>query len=480
MKRLKEFIPEKNGFYGSLWLIAPVVIWFSYWPNLHFGQDGTMNFEVSLPIILLLVMGLASVPSILKNWRSLAKNRPVWLIVALVAYTCLTIFWSVNPLRSLLTAGIAGLIGLVALGAIAEREKLRRLLPKIVNIYLWSALAMSGLAIIQFIAGIWLPQSVTLLCDGCVAEQFGFPRPNVFAIEPQFFGNMLLPAILILTHRLLSEGVKWRVFDNYDRLSLMLLALFLTMSRGAIYSLAVGLVILVVIHIKRLKNISALAGLLMVTFVASLGVQGAGAVLNPAISETFAGAVSKSVNQLTLGVVNITAKEKSENGTQEPAPEVTIGAENQTQEAKSEPNYDGYVEESTTARTSRSEMALEAWRQSLPTMLFGVGVGGAGMAMHQAFPELIGAREIVQNEFVERLLERGIVGLGLFLAVLGWVFYLTRHKKWLWAIAVAFIAQWNFFSGYPNALHIYLALIALIVVGLSAGKLSDLSRDAEI
>ena len=123
MKRLKEFVSEKAGFYGNLWLIAPVVIWFSYWPNWHFGQDSTMNFEISLPIILLLVMGLASVPSIVKNRRSLAKNRLAWLIVALVAYTCLTTFWSVNPLRSLLTAGIAGLIGLVAIGVIAEGEK---------------------------------------------------------------------------------------------------------------------------------------------------------------------------------------------------------------------------------------------------------------------------------------------------------------------------------------------------------------------
>lgn len=339
---------------------------------------------------------------------------------------------------------------------------------------------MSGLAIIQFMAGIWLPQSTTLLCDGCVVQQFGFARPNVFAIEPQFFGSMLLPAILILTHRLLSGGVKWRAFDDYGRLSLVLLALFLTMSRGAIYSLAVGLVILVAIHIKRLKNIATLAGLLMVTFVASLGMQGAGAVLNPVISETFAGAVSKSVSQLTLGVVNITTKEKNEKGVQESSIESTVGTENQLQEAKSEPNYDGYVEESTIARTSRSGMALEAWRQSPQTMLFGVGIGGAGVAMHQTFPEQIGAREIVQNEFVERLLERGVVGLGLSLAVLGWIFYLTRHKKWLWTIPVAFVAQWSFFSGYPNALHIYLTLIVLVVVGLAAGKPPKLSRDAKI
>ena len=174
MKRLKDFVPEKIGIYGGLWLAAPVLIWFSYWPNLHFGQDGTMNFEISLPLALLVLLGFASLPGIFRNWRQLAKSRWIWAVVALVAFTCLTVLWSVNPLRSLLTAGIAGLLGLVAIGAVAERKKITKLLPKIVNIYLWSAVVMSVLALVQFIAGIWLPQPVTLLCDGCVAAQFGF------------------------------------------------------------------------------------------------------------------------------------------------------------------------------------------------------------------------------------------------------------------------------------------------------------------
>ena len=69
MKRLKDFVPEKIGIYGGLWLVAPVLIWFSYWPNLHFGQDGTMNFEISLPLVLLVLLGLASLPGIFRNWR---------------------------------------------------------------------------------------------------------------------------------------------------------------------------------------------------------------------------------------------------------------------------------------------------------------------------------------------------------------------------------------------------------------------------
>ena len=463
MKRLKDFVPEKIGIYGGLWLAAPVMIWFSYWPNLHFGQDGTMNFEISLPLALLVLLGLASLPGIFRNWRQLAKSRWTWVVVALVAFTCLTVLWSVNPLRSLLTAGIAGLLGLVAIGAVAERKKITKLLPKIVNIYLWSAVVMSVLALVQFIAGIWLPQPVTLLCDGCVAAQFGFARPNVFAIEPQFLGNMLLPAILIVSRRILTGRERWRVFDWYDGFVLMLLALMLTMSRGAIYALIIGLVVLVVVYRKQLKNIAILAGLSLVTLVASLGAQGMASVLNPTISETFIGAVGKSISQLTLGVVDITTVD-TKPAAENPAPTEDTN--------KQQPVFDGYVEESTDARTSRSSIALSAWSQSPARMIFGAGVGGAGVAMHQASPDQLGAREIVQNEFVERLLERGIIGLLLSVSAVGYLVYLTRHQKWLWSIIAALLFQLCFFSGYPNALHIYLAFILMSVIGSSPRRKS--------
>ncbi|HMR73295.1 MAG TPA: hypothetical protein PKD68_04785, partial [Candidatus Saccharibacteria bacterium] len=74
-----------------------------------------------------------------------------------------------------------------------------------------------------------------------------------------------------------------------------------------------------------------------------------------------------------------------------------------------------------------------------------------------------GARQIVQNQYVEVLLEYGLVGFGLFVAILAGIVRNTRHSKWVWALLLAYIVQWNFFSGYPNALHIYLVLIAVYV-----------------
>ena len=105
-------------------------------------------------------------------------------------------------------------------------------------------------------------------------------------------------------------------------------------------------------------------------------------------------------------------------------------------------------------------------------MIFGSGIGGAGVAMHKVNPDQLGAREIVQNEFIERLLERGIVGLAFSLLAVGYLIYLTRHQKWLWSIIVALLFQLCFFSGYPNALHIYLTFILMSVIGLSPKRKS--------
>jgi len=442
--------------YELLWLAAPVVIWFSYYPNIHLGQDETMNFEISLPLILLALLALVSAPYVVRNWRKVFTQKFVWAVSALSVYSMASMFWSANPTRGLLTGGIIGLLYLVFLGAIANKDRLCKLLPRVAKVYVTSAVVMSGLALLQFVLGIWLPQSITLLCDGCVSAQFGFPRPNVFAIEPQFFANMLLPAILILAHRVMSRGVKWRLIDDSGHLGIMLLSLFLTMSRGAIYALVIGLMILAVIHITRLRRLAVFAGISALTLVASFTLQGAAAALSPKVSETFTGAVAKSINQLSMGVIDISQPEP-EDETQQP----------QVEEGKEAPAFDGYVEESTDIRMGRTEMALETWGRDVPTMLFGVGLGGAGVAVQQQFPGQTGAREIVQNEYVERLLERGVIGLTLTLGAIGWLVYLLRSQKWLWSIIAALLFQYLLFSGYPNVTHVYLVLILVAAAGMS-------------
>ena len=87
--------------------------------------------------------------------------------------------------------------------------------------------------------------------------------------------------------------------------------------------------------------------------------------------------------------------------------------------------------------------------------------------MHQTAPErIVGSREIVQNEYSEMLLEGGIVKLGLFVVSIIAICIITRRQKWLWAMIIASLIQLAFFSGYPNALHIYLMLIIVAAITL--------------
>lgn len=63
---------------------------------------------------------------------------------------------------------------------------------------------------------------------------------------------------------------------------------------------------------------------------------------------------------------------------------------------------------------------------------------------------------MVQNEYLEILLEIGLVGLLIFVALVVGVFVKTKRANYLWPIIAALLLQWWFFSGYPNSLHIFL------------------------
>lgn len=461
LSRLRRFL-VKHSVLEILWLGSPVAIWFAYQPLIRFGQDGTMNYELSVAMLYVLVMALAGLPMTWRQRKRLVRMKAVWLVGAFVVLSVLSLLWTMNLTRGVLTVGVTGLLCLVFLGAMADQNRLKKLTPKIVKVYLWSAVAMCGLAVLQFAVGLWSSSSATLLCAGCVAEQFGFVRPNVFLIEPQFLGSALLPAGLVLTHRVLVEKRDWK---NCLGLLIVVITLVLTLSRGALLAFAVGEMILVVLNWRLVRRLAIVVGISVAGLVVALAMQGSAVAVNPRVDESFVGGVTKSIHQLTMGVVDLRPVA--------PADEV-VGVPEEVELVEepgaSESNFDGYVEESTNARTTRSSLALRRWGVDLPTVLFGVGVGSAGMAIHQAFPEELGAREIVQNEYIEVLLERGAIGLASFLAILVGLLMVSREQRWLWAVIAAFMVQWNFFSGYPNALHIYLTLVVIALVPLGRVK----------
>lgn len=77
---------------------------------------------------------------------------------------------------------------------------------------------------------------------------------------------------------------------------------------------------------------------------------------------------------------------------------------------------------------------------------------------------------MVQNNYLELLLELGVIGIILFIVVLVAWFRTTKQNVAAWAIMAAFVVQWWFFSGYPNALHIFLLMAFFYVLSVQRRK----------
>ncbi len=663
----------------SLIYILPAVLFFSYHPVISFGANGSMNFELSLPLIWLVIFDVLSFILIIRlnsqaprpayrqpqvaSRRKPQKNQypdasskpPFWrlqshlqlpglsdrrffLLSLFPLYLTISIFWSANPLRGFLTAGIAWLIFFAVFSIIYLLPLSDKPLQFRRNLLLSILISSSLICIWCFVQSILdimnIGREYTLLCRGCTYHSFGFPHPSGFAIEPQFMGNLLLaPTLMALYLVVFSTSIPGSktnhssgshlsaspcpttaeqsptssfTFRKSQRTLLILCAGFLsltllfTFSRGAIYAYAVALFILFIFALKHHQFRWSLIVIPVVSFLLSLSLQGLFAELGPT-SETFVGGVTKSIHQLSLGLIDLRPHsvenstssvdnsvenvekpvQKSQNPVENPVKSVhnlQIPVENiarlvqnstipspsivkfttsivenspilsgkpvynssqimqkpvnpvyiSTQIVEKTPqlsgnlvqkqgstHFDGYVAESTNIRLSLNSTAIQTWlhapghriislgedciqpdsqhcvRLSPSSILFGVGLGGAGTAMHAAYPtEVTSAKEIVQNQYFSLLLETGLFGVilalfGLMVCFCPQLFSrkfldgrtappsssspITPSSKaprsdfWhhpalplLLSLLVAYVITLNFFSGLPNALQIYL------------------------
>ena len=432
-------------------LLAPLVVWFSYQPNIYLGHSSAMNIELSLVLIYVAVLAVTALPLISSNYKKLLQCNLVRITGLFILWSFMSIVWSNNLSRAILTTGVGAALFTVLLGILSTDVK--KLTPILKNTYIASAAFMSVLAIIQVAYGAWFDWG---LCRGCLAAGFGFVRPSVFAIEPQFFGSLLLAPILILAARFLRKTV---TKTDVILLCIMVTAMYLTLSRGAIFSLVIAIACLMFLYRNSLIKKSRLVFLPLVV-LAGFGVgmvwHGIFTEINPRVSDGFYDSVSKSVNQLTLGKVNL-PKLTASGDSQAASP--LAAAVKTTNHPKA--HFSGYVETSTSERTSMLNLALQTWSKDWTTMLFGTGIGSSGRAIQQYTHKLATEAEITQNQYIEILLENGLIGAVLCLMAVVIYLYDTRRDKLTWAILIAFALQWNFFSGLPNALHIYLVLAVI-------------------
>lgn len=563
--------------YFALLYLLPAVLFFSYYPLISLGSDATMNFELSLPLIFLVLFDLIAFINLLFSLQSFSSpqksatisrdpepysssdnpkssrhkkshvqhfpglsDRKFFLFALFPLYATLSIFWSANSTRAVLTAGVLWLTFFAAFSVIyitpllSPSSSLRRGL--ILSIFI-STSAVCLFCWIQCLLDVLgTPRETTLLCPGCTYRTFGFPHPSGFAIEPQFMGNLLLaPTLLSLyflafdqnkvkernvnstkqaktsfskgsgvttrnsTATLQRQALRMRLEKRQVvacALCTMLFSstLFLTLSRGAIYAYAVALFILFIFAIIRRQKWPRLILIPVITFFISLTAQGIFSAMSPT-SDTFISGTTKVIHQLSLGIIDLRPKSTDstpvnpvENSESTPEMGASQFSDNTTTSSGSSPDsssdssqFDGYIPASTDTRLGLNQLALQTWLSSPYYIFFGAGLGGAGIAMSEVFPDNIYAapNAIVQNEGISLLLELGLFGIALVLVALALAFIPGKYLKFFclspaetsasapsfWQLSalplflsliIAYLITLAFFSGLPNALQIYL------------------------
>ena len=505
-------------------LCLPFCIFFSYHPVIPIFSTSTTNFELSIPLLWLLVFAILSLPENFRLYiyslRAVIKAKshvnkaprpsshyktdklyPHFLRLFSLAYPFFVTVNSIgspNFLRAILTSGVIWCISLSLLTILQNISQYKTQIGKSFNKNLLIASTLASvfcwLQSILDIAGV--PREATFLCKGCTSTVFGFPHPNGFAIEPQFMANLLLAPIFLSLFYLLERPKKHLSklksdpypasrLGHFLRLGLPLFlvaTLYLTLSRGAIFSFWVSVFVLFIYQIiKLIKQKSCRREILFrqplifsaVVFLPlffTLSAQGLFTELGPT-SHNFFDGVSTSVSQLSLGRIDLAKvfHETNENNKthethESNKPHLSDLNTDAAASVQKAPKFTSYIEESTNIRLNLNRLAISSWRTSLRRMLTGVGLGAAGLTLYQEFPELGSPKEIIQNEYLAILYEQGICGVIMIICV-GILFVLTyklhnkNHEKisiYGRVLALSFALTLCFFSGLPNALHIYL------------------------
>ena len=452
-----------------LFCLLPASLYFSYYPLISLGENTTMNFELSIPLIILFLFAFFSIPELCRLVSSWSWKKSL-LIFAIPIYATISLCWTENILRGALTAGVLWCI-FISIASIYELYSAKKCCKDyntiMIYIYLSVTLLVCLFCLLQCILDVaGVDRGTTLLCPGCTSYSFGFPHPSGFAIEPQFMGNLLLFPSLLSLYGLLH-------FDEYfrDRRSrilalvfsgIVIFTLFITFSRGAIYSFVIAATFLL-FYEKIRTHTSIIRPTIVVVSCMILSIISQGIMSEYSqFDSTFLSGVSSSISQLSLGIINIPTSQVKEH--QEPPLESSFDVS-----VSEAPVFDGYVENSTDERLLLSGLAFSAWNEDYMSFALGHGLGSSGVVIHRLFPTKTDEKEIIQNELLAILLELGITGL-IIVAVIFVKFYQNsrciREAPLLYSVIIAFVVSLMFFSGLPNALHIYI-LPAILFLCLS-------------
>lgn len=463
--------------------LLPTALFLSYHPHIKVTTLPFMYIELSVTLIWLALFSLLSIPFLPESFKSLMRHfsvkiRPFFLLVfSLTAiFITFSVMTSPSRLRGLLTliVLICLAISILTIPKLISSQKIK---TKIIKLIILNGAFFAAICFLQCLLDLFgINRDITLLCQGCTYRTFGFPHPNGFAVEPQFMGNLLLAPALLSLLLISNQKLRQNFFSRQDNFSkslpiltiFLIITLFLTFSRGAIYAFLLAVFALIILSIAKKhhqplqSNLKIIISVTLLSFVVSLLFQGIFSALSPT-NDTFQSGITKSLHQLSLGKIDL------RNIPQHPAKTKTPSKPS----SNLAPSHDGYIAESTNIRLKLSECGLDLWDDSPKNLLFGVGLGGAGQALYRKNPNFPGTpKEIIQNEFVSILVELGLLGAILILLCFSLIFYLFAKLShlYIFIFILAYAATLGFFSGLPNALHIYLIPALLFGAFASSSK----------
>ena len=512
--------------------ILPLCLFFSYFPVISLGSGESMNFELSVPLLWLVVFDVAAFSQMVIEKKLFKGLRGKWVWLLFPVFVTLSLIWSLNRVRGILTVGIMWLLVFAGYAMWSFREIFdAEFRAKWLKWLLGSTLFVCGWCLLQCVLDlVGVSRDYSLMCAGCTYQMFGFPHPNGFAIEPQFMGNLLLaPAMVAIVLYLKKQNNKKLEHKKHEPVVVLttvtdedlvlkyqaesdfavvkttprecsssnfilfcffviITSLFLTFSRGAIYAFTVGLCFMTGYLLVKKKNRMLFAKRMGViwlivagAFLFTLNLQGVMAAVSPT-NDTYMSGVAKVLNHLSLGIIDIRGSSEDSGGNDiemtkntevitkkqgeqlvenyvEKFEEKVVENSDSTQSV-----FDGYVAESTEVRMQLTHFSLRAWSGNVSTVFVGSGIGGAGVKLfNDGLTD--SPKEIVQNEYASLLLETGLIGISLFALMLVLIVRIVLKNPMrimILGLLVAYGVSLLFFSGFANALHIYLLPMVLV------------------
>ena len=410
-----------------------------------------------------------SLPLLFTNCQRFLKNR--YLIggfLAIFLAMSIGVFFAEARLRTILYS--LSLLFLLAIGlaaAAAYRQLSKNQKHKFIRIGLWSGLVFGILAIIQLIAATFEPTGFGTLCSGCKADVFGFPRINLFAAEPQFLANALLPAFFLALFQPKSRLAQLSLFFTAT-------AIALTFSRGGFLAIFLAIIIFIAIASIKHLNISFLYKKLPLIIIGtffgftllflSANVRYSS---SPFITHN---TIVSMIDQLSLGRIKIPQKTIVKN---QPAPAAKSPSPHNppdTKPASPEQTFQpaGFVEASANDRLSASDLAIKSWLSSPRTFFFGVGLGNLGSFIQKHLHVSVPTDQTVYIFYILLLSGLGVIGLlPLIITPFIILFFAIKNLRqtkaqFILSLTVAFFTHFWFFGSFINTIHCF-AIIGIFL-----------------